>query len=90
MTQHYEVEICVKIPTDELGEADIDRAVYEVKDFAERADAIAYARSRLKDDCFGAVQVTPFETRRYEDGLPGLYRDYGDSECVEEDANDAA
>lgn len=84
MKKGFEVAVCVKIPLDEYGERDIDAAVFETRDFAKKEDAMRYAKSRLADDCFGSVRVTPFELQPYEAGSLGLFREYvGDSDHVE-------
>jgi hypothetical protein len=81
----YEVEWCKSVPVDpESGDADLDRADMHIADFADIRAARKFAKSKLKEDWFGSVRVTPFELVPFEPGYPGLTREYtGESEYVE-------
>ena len=81
----FEVEWCVELPIvpGTKNDADIDRAKYARADFADKPAAMAYAKSVLPKDCFGAVRVTEFEMQEIEPGVRAWDRDYvADSEEV--------
>ena len=83
----FEVEWCVELPivTGTTNDADIDRAKYARVDFADKTVAMAYAKSILPKDCFGAVRVTEFEMQEIEPGVRAWDREYvGESDEVSE------
>ena len=74
----FEVEWCVELPIvpGTKNDADIDRAKYARTDFADKPVAMAFAKTVLPKDCFGAVRVTEFEMQEIEPGVPAWDREY--------------
>jgi hypothetical protein len=73
----FEVEWCFALPIIEgTNDCDPGNARYARADFAEKSKALAFAKKMLPQDCFGAVQVTEFEMRQFEVGIPAYYREY--------------
>ncbi len=56
---------------DDQQDADFDRATYDSKDFAKRAQAVAFAMKKCKDASLPiqVAQVIPFEVEKRR-GLP--------------------
>jgi len=88
--ERYRVEWCESIPIDENGDGDLDAAVYRRRLFATHTAAIAFAKSVLPRDAFGAVDVTPIRFVAYDDDdaiiYPhvGFWEDVGDGETIDE------
>jgi hypothetical protein len=81
----FEVEWCSKLPVDEFGSSDFDRATMNCVDFATIEDARVFAKEIYPKDMIGEVRITEFEMVPYEPGLPGTYAEYiGESEYYSE------
>lgn len=77
MKQGFEVQYCKHVPEIAPGEADMDHAQYVRTDFANKNDAISYAKKVLPLDCFGQVSINEFISIPYEPDLPAVtYREY--------------
>ena len=74
----WEVEWCVELPIvpGTKNDADFDRAKYARADFADKPAAMAYAKSVLPKDCFGAVRVTEFVMHEIEPRARAWNREY--------------
>ena len=70
----FEVEWCTKIPRDENGDADLDRATYRIGMVATREAALALAKKVYPQDQFGCVAVTEMEySDELGDGVPATF-----------------
>lgn len=81
----WEVEWCSDVPVID-GDAQLDDAKMHFKDFPldKKAEAVAFAKEKVKDDWFGSVRITEFEMVPYEPGYPGLCREHvGQPEYIE-------
>jgi hypothetical protein len=80
------VETCVDLPRIEgTNDCDIDAAKYVRIECATKERAIEIAKQLLPKDCFGAVQIIPFEYVQIEPPIPAWEREYtGDAIEVSE------
>jgi len=68
----FEVEWCDTLPSDEFGDADLDKAHYTLRSFARWQDALEYAISVYPktEKTFGAVLIHWFDVVPLFDGAP--------------------
>lgn len=53
----YQVEWCTKLPRDEFGDCDIDKAEYEIRIVKHLSSARRVAKQVFKLDQFGSVRI---------------------------------
>lgn len=76
----YEVEWCSSMPTLPDGSADVDSAVYEVRDFEHENEARMYAHKIASKDVYGVARLRSFVTD--EIGLKEYLSDAEEIEAV--------
>jgi len=73
-TRAWQVDWCVDLPVDELGDCQPDEAVYKHRVVLAKGSAFALAKRMLPHDVIGEVSVTEVElTDPYDEGLPWTY-----------------
>lgn len=82
----WEVEWCASVPRNESGDLEIDLADYRTEDCRDKESAVRLAQSKLPEDFFGSVRVTPFELVPLFPGARVTTREYtAEAEHIEDD-----